>query len=208
MTIQEFSNEFDIMYNNIMSNQAPGLTEYEKSVFLTEAQNAIVLETYSGRNNKGTSFESNEESRRALNNLVTTETFTFEDSTESYTISKPDKLLYIIYEDCILDDNTRALVVPVKYDMLYETLNNPFKGPSKNRVIRVDSDPISLYSTEDIKKYNMTYIRRPKPIILEDLEDVTIEGKDSESSCELDKSIHQEILMRAVLLAKSTFTGS
>ena len=38
MTTQEFSNEFDILYNNIMSNSAPGLNEYEKSIFLTQAQ--------------------------------------------------------------------------------------------------------------------------------------------------------------------------
>lgn len=37
MTLQEFSDEFDVLYNNIMSNQAPGLDEYEKSVFLTKA---------------------------------------------------------------------------------------------------------------------------------------------------------------------------
>lgn len=32
---QEFSDEFDVLYNNISSNQAPGLDEYEKSLFLT-----------------------------------------------------------------------------------------------------------------------------------------------------------------------------
>ena len=37
MTTQEFSNEMDIQYNNVMSNAAPGLDEYEKSVFLTKA---------------------------------------------------------------------------------------------------------------------------------------------------------------------------
>ena len=36
MTTQEFSNEFDVLYNNA-GNQAPGLDEYEKSVFLTKA---------------------------------------------------------------------------------------------------------------------------------------------------------------------------
>ena len=48
MTNKEFSYEFDILYNNIMSNQAPGLDDYEKSVFLTKAQENIVLELYSG----------------------------------------------------------------------------------------------------------------------------------------------------------------
>jgi hypothetical protein len=37
MTTSEFSNQFDVLYNNITSNQAPGLDEYEKSVFLTKA---------------------------------------------------------------------------------------------------------------------------------------------------------------------------
>ena len=33
MTNSEFSNEFDILYNNIMSNQAPGIDEYENLCF-------------------------------------------------------------------------------------------------------------------------------------------------------------------------------
>ena len=37
MTIQEFSSEFDVQYNNIASKAAPGLDEYEKSIFLTKA---------------------------------------------------------------------------------------------------------------------------------------------------------------------------
>ena len=42
MTAQEFSSEFDLLYNNVSSNQAPGFTEYEKSVFLTKAQDEII----------------------------------------------------------------------------------------------------------------------------------------------------------------------
>lgn len=42
MTLQEFSDQFDVLYNNITSNQAPGLDEYEKSVFLTKAQNEVL----------------------------------------------------------------------------------------------------------------------------------------------------------------------
>lgn len=37
MTLTEFNATFDIIYNNLFSNQAPGLDEYEKSVFLTNA---------------------------------------------------------------------------------------------------------------------------------------------------------------------------
>ena len=52
MTNQEFSNEFDILYNNVMSNQAPGLDEYEKSVFLTKAQDEIVKSYFNPKLNK------------------------------------------------------------------------------------------------------------------------------------------------------------
>ena len=47
MTIQEFSDQFDVLYNNITSNQAPGLNEYEKSVFLTKAEKEIVKNYFS-----------------------------------------------------------------------------------------------------------------------------------------------------------------
>ena len=59
MKLSEFSAEFDILYNNIMSNIAPGLTEYEKSVFLTHAQEQLVIEIYSGQY-KGEPFENSE----------------------------------------------------------------------------------------------------------------------------------------------------
>lgn len=52
MTTSEFSNQFDVLYNNIMSNQAPGLDEYEKSVFLTKAQDEIVKAYFNPKGNK------------------------------------------------------------------------------------------------------------------------------------------------------------
>lgn len=52
MTSLEFSNEFEILYNNIMSNQSPGIDEYEKSVFLTKAQLELVKNYFNPRSNK------------------------------------------------------------------------------------------------------------------------------------------------------------
>lgn len=52
MTTLEFSNEFDVLYNNIMSNAAPGLNEYEKSVFLTKAQEEIIFNYFNPKGNK------------------------------------------------------------------------------------------------------------------------------------------------------------
>ena len=51
LNVNEFSQEFDILYNNIASNQAPGLTEYEKSVFLTKAQDEIIKNYFTSKPN-------------------------------------------------------------------------------------------------------------------------------------------------------------
>ena len=52
MTNSELSNEFDVLYNSITSNQAPGLDEYEKSVFLTKAQDEITKSYFNPKTNK------------------------------------------------------------------------------------------------------------------------------------------------------------
>ena len=77
MTTQEFSEQFDTLYNQqyymMFSVQNPlALDEYEKSVFLTEAQRQIVLALYGGKPNSPLSFERTEEIRRYLGSLVVT----------------------------------------------------------------------------------------------------------------------------------------
>ena len=42
MNVSEFSQGFDILYNNISNNTAPGLEEFEKSFILTQAQEEIL----------------------------------------------------------------------------------------------------------------------------------------------------------------------
>ena len=53
-TVGEWSLEFDLLYNNIASDKAPGLTEYEKSVFLSRAEAAVIIALYRG--NYGDAF--------------------------------------------------------------------------------------------------------------------------------------------------------
>jgi hypothetical protein len=46
MTTQEFSEQFDVLNDSIVSNLAAGVDEFEKSVFLTKAEKQIVLEHF------------------------------------------------------------------------------------------------------------------------------------------------------------------
>lgn len=77
MTTPEFSNEFDVLYNNVMSNQAPGLDEYEKSVFLTKAQSEILKNYFNPKGNKyGEGFDDNEKRQIDFSNIMKSITLT------------------------------------------------------------------------------------------------------------------------------------
>ena len=51
-TPQEWNDAFDTMYNSVTSNKLPGLDAYEKSMFLTQAQEEIILGYFNPRKNK------------------------------------------------------------------------------------------------------------------------------------------------------------
>lgn len=219
MTVQEFSNEFDILFNNITSNQAPGLDEYEKSVFLTNAQEEVVLSLYNGKNQFGDSFEKTEELRRNLSSLMHTESLTKDISldtihalsTKSSFYKLPLDLWFITYE-CITDsDNNIIEVIPTTQDEYHRIRKNPFKGVNKKRALRLDynSTIVEVICDSEISKYNIKYLRKPSPIILCTLEgDLTIGNTQTEATCKLDTSLHRLILERAVQKAAMSWSNS
>lgn len=226
MTAQEFSNEFDILYNNIMSNQAPGLDEYEKSVFLTQAQENVVKSYYEGNSTGLGPFENTEVDRRELSNLIKTTSIETSDTIstqfgngKAYTL--PSEAMYIIQEYYIVPNENPINVVPVTYDEIQKVKNNPFRGPSKNRILRldygenkviliVDNNLAETYA-ESSPDYVVSYIKRPYPIILTDLSgsNLSINDKtsplDNNNPCELSSSIHRLILTQAVALAAAAY---
>ena len=97
--------------------------------------------------------------------------------------------------------------------------NNPFRGPSKSRVLRLDATTPTggrlqeLVTTETIKKYIARVLRKPAPIIVGNLGGLSINkvstyDGDTATSCELPDSLHRKILDRAVLLAKASFASN
>lgn len=89
MTNSEFSNEFDILYNNIMSNQAPGLNEYEKSVFLTKAQDEIV-KAYFNPNIAMEGMDGNERRQIDFSTLIKVQKYTSGSGSGSGSGSLPE----------------------------------------------------------------------------------------------------------------------
>lgn len=230
MTTKEFSDAFDTLLNSYNVPLTAGATpsiggmvldEYEKSLFLTQAQDQIVTELYTGRSNKVSSFEETEELRSNLRSLI--KTTKLEESTKdlkgisenSKFFDLPKDLLFITYEFATISDTnsgckngSEILITPVTQDEFNKVINNPFKGTSKRRALRLDSDSntIEVVSKYNIKDYTIRYLSKPAPIILANfnessIDNVSINGLNTKTECTLDSSVHHLILERAVALA-------
>lgn len=290
MSVEEFDNMFDVLYNNITSTQAPGLNAYEKSVFLTKGQDEILKNYFnpkSSGNNTQEGFDSNAKRQVDFSMLTTVATtssvsYTYIEvigkkdkdgnkvylrgksispsSTKSYTIaydsdgnqmkddsgnflyvqnigtevstfgpplfdkmentksiSLPSKLMYAINEMVEVKRNGKNIllqVLPIKFDEYTRLMCKPYKRPLKYQAWRLlnnnvgNKADIIVGPSDILSTYTIRYIRRPNPIIVSDLDGLTIEGKGNISECELDPTLHEEILQRAVELAKIALTNT
>ena len=270
MTAAEFSQEFDILYNNIASNQSPGLTEYEKSVFLTKAQDEIIKNYFTNKPNGNKYQEGIEDSAKRYSDfscLITVKSIISQQSTANIDsrgkiMQLPDDLMISLNETFETNFNVvnkqnakvRAIsnntyqVIPITLAEYQRLMSKPSNDPLKRQVWKLmgnsasgncsveiiphwrdvsytlsDGDKLLQYTTNGNNplayQLSIRYVRRPYPIILEDLstQELTINGKNkiygstltspTEDSCELAQELHPEILQRAVELAKVFYTG-
>nr|UVX48513.1 MAG: hypothetical protein [Bacteriophage sp.] len=218
MNVQELSNLFDtllqpyITKDNFGKQNTLAFDEYEKSIFLTKAQEQIVLELYQ-------ELEQSEEVRKYLSNLIKTDNYApvgeqdetlINNNFKSYKVEISNDILFMIYEQCTLSDENNCInnkivsVVPTIHDDLDKVLKNPFKSPNRRKVIRLDFDnKIELISKYNISNYKVRYLKKPNPIILVALEDnLSINNGDTKvSNGETNPILHERIVQRAVQLA-------
>lgn len=245
MSSDEFKVRFDILFNNAMSNKAPGLTEYEKSVFLTKAQDEILKNHYTGNNERKAAFDADAKRQADFSNLISTLVLTIDPTNISDFTSRgfavQDKKLNEIF--IILNEELTFIkqlsgtgevyysktVVPITIQNYSNLSSKPYPYPKKNQVWRIitgkNGQPDEIFTIiptyEDFVnlreypytgEYSIRYIRTPQPIITEDLpvlegKQLTINGKSLQSECELDSIVHEEILQRAVEIAKNVWSG-
>lgn len=224
MTNQEFSDQFDILYNNITSNQAPGLDEYEKSVFLTKAQDEIVKAYFNPRLNKPQEgFDDNEKRQIDFSMIMRTKTYdtftaaTFDNKNNSKRVALDKDIMMFINEfaDVTRDGKSiRLTVIPIDYREYSRLMSKPYKRPLQYQAWRILDNSNSVNNAElvigpndTLTKYSIRYVKRPKAIILSNLDGVSLDGVSEKQECELDPILHPEILQRAVELAKAAYTG-
>ena len=242
MTNEEFSNEFDVLYNSITSNQAPGLDEYEKSVFLTKAQSEILREYFNSRvDGANGGFDGSQKRQYDFSFLIKTtilEANLANEGEEGY-IPKIDNRGYLFnfpedyflsINEVIRDDessNKFYSVVSISYSDYQRLMTKPYAYPPKRvawrlfigtiqKTLEDDTTKVTVPVAEIIGKfvgnsnnwnYTLRYVKKPNPIILINLtdDDLSIEGKKTKTPCEFPSQLHQEILERAVTLAKIAY---
>lgn len=215
MNAQEFSSEFDLLYNNISSNQAPGLTEYEKSVFLTKAQDEIIKNNFTnvqGGNKYQQGVEDSEKRYADFSTLLTVvelsnktdHTVTFDERGKIFTLPDGDeegnkKVMIVITEIFKTGNSNSELtsyqVIPLKFDEYIRLMSKPSSDPLKKQVWKlmgnsesgngsIEIVPHWKDKNNDINVLVLKYIRKPHPIILEDLDvqGLSIEGQTTQKT--------------------------
>ncbi|MBQ9391946.1 MAG: hypothetical protein IJU02_07125 [Lachnospiraceae bacterium] len=241
MTANELSVKFDMLYNNITSNKAPGLNEYEKSVFLTKAQNEIVKNYFLPQSNsKRAGFEDNQRRQINFSPLIKITALDI-DATVNAPHVHTGSLLYKMTSDntsisplVIVDENITVTVgdgtssrvfdvkvIPISLIEHSRLMQKPYKEPVKGQAWRLLSDSndleVVLRSADKPNgatfTYKIAYVEKPTPIVLDSLSNygtnLQIEGQTTVTlSFPFEESMYDEILQRAVELAKIVWLGN
>jgi len=227
LTAQELRHKFKLHYDNVLSGSAPGLNDYEVSLFLTQAFKEIIYNAYNG-NSKGEAVDDTERMKVLLSLL--TKSLTLIKTSELNSPIKgattqvpgfvfnrvilPEGVQFILRES-INQSNLPVLVKPIAQDEFWVLIGNPHRRPNKYRALRLDETSDSattrellLVSYGDIQSYSATYITKQPPIILSTLTDIlsglTIEGSSAASIPPIVASnpwLADMIINRAVELA-------
>lgn len=199
MTNPELKTGFDILYNNITSNQAPGLNEIEMSFFLNKAQEEVLKNHLNAKGNKyGEGYD--DSSKRQIEFAVSTIRTPITNSIEIDF----DNMFFILNEEVKIlrgSDTLWLTVVPLSYKEWDRIKASPYPYPLKKQAWRfINNGKVSIVvqPNDTIKEYIIRYIARPSEIDL----------STTDKTCKLPKVIHQEILQRAVELAKLSWEGN
>ena len=182
MTLEEFSTEFDVLYNSITSNTAPGFNDYEKSVLLTLAQEELIKSYFVANNNTtGVGLDGSQKRHydfstlikiKSLKNIVY-DIITAIDKVNIPFLKKernaifliPNDVFLILNEHLIAKDNN-YIVFPISYDTYNLLMSKPFPYPNKRQAWRLDSSidgevaalkVIHVSDDKDISSKNITF---------------------------------------------------
>lgn len=224
----EAFNAFSVWYNNITSNQAPGLNPYEVSLIMTRAQTQVLQDAFNHRTDRTNGgYDRSEKRQIDFSSLIRTAELTEVSDTTGIVQIDSRSIMYdfdtenvmFILNEFVRINNNKLSVIPLAYDTYANLMKAPYKFPPKDCAWRLINTVEDKTFFEVVAKglasggrmqYIIHYIEKPAPIILTDLTEqgLTIEGISTVSPCKLPKEIWDEIMERAVTLAKIAWQGS
>lgn len=153
MTLEEFSTEFDVLYNSITSNAAPGFNDYEKSVLLTLAQEELIKSYFVANNNTtGVGLDGSQKRHYDFSTLIKVKTLDNiisniltakveipmlnRDANNMFLV--PNDVFLVLNEHLIVKNNS-YIVFPISYDSYNLLMSKPFPYPNKRQAWRLDS---------------------------------------------------------------------
>ena len=180
MTLEEFSTEFDVLYNSITSNAAPGFNDYEKSVLLTLAQEELIKSYFVANNNPtGVGLDGSQKRHydfstlikvKTLNNIIDSTLTTGVDvpvfNKDANNIFLVPNDVFLVLNEYLTVKNNSYTVFPISYDSYNLLMSKPFPYPNKRQAWRLDSSingeiaatkVIHVSDDKDISSENITF---------------------------------------------------
>ena len=180
MTLEEFSTEFDVLYNSITSNAAPGFNDYEKSVLLTLAQEELIKSYFVANNNTtGVGLDGSQKRHydfstlikvKTLNNIIDSILTTGVDvpvfNKDANNIFLVPNDVFLVLNEYLTVKNNSYTVFPISYDSYNLLMSKPFPYPNKRQAWRLDSSidgevaalkVIHVSDDKDINSKNITF---------------------------------------------------
>jgi hypothetical protein len=220
---------FLVLYDKVTNFAAPGYEDNEISLFLTKAQDQLTKRYYNYKGNKyQDGFEETEKRRKDLSELIRHADIDCTGitagqqqgvSANGIFVNLPtdsdgnNLVLYTLREevaiqnasDSCVADGTLLEVKPITHDEYTANVRNPFKRPDITKVWRLDFSSESngprrheliTDGSYQIATYKLRYLKQPQDIVIGN----TLLGT-LDVDCELNPSMHQEIVDVAVRIA-------
>lgn len=207
MLIGEAHQAFKLELDKIDSLNYPDILPEEIDYYLNEAQDTFVKQRYGGTNSRKQSFEQSQKRIDDLRTLVLTSnivplaTNPNNIDPNAQFVNMPGDYWFLVqeratvtYNDCKgIPVTKRVDVIATTHDSFNEVINNPFKKPNTEKVLRLMANGFSeLVHAPNvvINIYHIRYIKEPVRVSLV-----------NNISFELPEHTHQEIVNQAVSLA-------
>lgn len=206
MTASEMMYEAEIMYESIASSDARGYNSAEWSVLLTQAQENLIMSLVAA------GFDDSEVLRRVVANLIRyVSIMQFIPQTNilnAYLVdptSFPSDYYHRVSGRCSTNSKDNIRLIPIEYDAIDINRDNPFRRPDENMfwLLAAEESQVIITDGSTPTAYNLEYLKKAPPIIVELLTESSIEGETAAKDCILSPSVHRAIVSEAAKLAYS-----